>query len=74
METQLDLFDTSPYNIDISPNISALNTSIVLGWTPYSIDKIEKACKMYRITVEQLFLVYEKRTSQLEAIVPEWNE
>jgi hypothetical protein len=54
---QLDLFDLNEY--DITPHLTNLRNSMRLGWRPFSVDKLEKAAKMYRILCEIIWRQYE---------------
>lgn len=54
---QLDLFDTTEYNI--LPKLTNLRNSIRLGWDPFSIDKLEKASKMYHVLCDVVWKQYD---------------
>lgn len=58
MYIQLDLFNTEQYNIN--PRLANLRNSMRLGWSPFSIDNLEKACSMYRILCEVVWKQYER--------------
>lgn len=57
MYTQTDLFDTTEYNI--LPKLANLRLSMRLGWSPFSIDSLEKASKMYGILCDVVWRQYD---------------
>ena len=57
MHIQLDLFDTAEYNI--IPKLANLRNSMRFGWSPFSIDNLEKASKMYHILCYVVWKQYE---------------
>lgn len=58
MSEQLYLFDVAPYDKTVS--LKDLETSILLcNWRPFSIDKLQKASKMYGISCETIWNAYE---------------
>ena len=59
---QLDLFNLNEY--DITPRLANLRLSMRLGWTPFSIDNLEKASKMYRILCNVVWQQYDVVTKE----------
>lgn len=57
MHIQLDLFDTSEYNS--IPKLANLRNSIRLGWSPFSVDSLEKASKMYHVLCDVVWKQYD---------------
>lgn len=58
MNTQLELFDTEQYNI--IPRLANLRNSIRLGWSPYSIDSLKNAARIYHILCNTVWTQYEE--------------
>jgi hypothetical protein len=58
MNAQLLLFDDEQY--DITDKLRNLRISVRLGWTPFSVDKLQKCSIVYGITCEQVLNTYEK--------------
>ena len=57
MHIQLDLFDTAEYNI--LPKLASLRNAMRFGWSPFSVDSLEKASKMYHILCDVVWKQYE---------------
>lgn len=62
MHIQLDLFDTAEY--DINPRLANLRNSMRLGWSPFSIDNLEKAGRVYHVLCDVVWKQYDVVTEE----------
>jgi hypothetical protein len=57
MNEQFELFKPDCY---IEPKLANLRNSIKLGWAPFSVDKLQKASRMYGVLCETVWNTYEQ--------------
>ena len=60
METQLELFDTTQY--DVTPSLMNLRNSIRIGWPSFSVDKLQKASTLHKLSCEVVWKTFEEIT------------
>ena len=65
--SQLFLFDIDEYDITKrNGKLANLRNSIRSGWNPFSVDKLEKASKMYAVSCEVVLKTYERVINELK--------